>query len=158
MSEVMSTDREPLVTRVPEVMTEEQKILYGVRLKGQVLRKLTIAFIDAKKKFGWTQRDIAKRMGVDESEISHILSGKRKNLSLEKIAIYARAMNRRAEIHFIDPEEAVKIKTSLINKSSILSSQQPSRLLSFGASEVQKKSSWSVIVSEPAKNLGMIDA
>jgi predicted XRE-type DNA-binding protein len=120
MSEVMATDREPQVTRVPEVMTEEQKLLYAARLKGQVLRKLTIAFIDAKKKFGWTQRDIAKRMGVDESEISHILSGKRKNLSLEKIAIYARAMNRRAEIHLIDPEEAANAALTAGSESSII--------------------------------------
>jgi len=139
MSEVMATDREPQVTRVPEVMTEEQKLLYAARLKGQVLRKLTIAFIDAKKKFGWTQRDIAKRMGVDESEISHILSGKRKNLSLEKIAIYARAMNRRAEIHLIDPEEAVnqKPKTEVINRPFLFANKRPSYLSAVPSSEFE---------------------
>ena len=128
MSEATQPKMMPPDIVVPEVMTDEEKLLYAARLKGQVLRKLTVAFIDAKKKFGWTQRDVASRMGVDESEISHILSGKRKNLSLEKIAIYARAMNRRAEINFIDPEDTSKqnLKTEVINRPSLLTNKRPS--------------------------------
>ena len=130
MSEATQPKMMPPDIVVPEVMTDEEKLLYAARLKGQVLRKLTAAFIDAKKKFGWTQRDVASRMGVDESEISHILSGKRKNLSLEKIAIYARAMNRRAEINFIDPEDTSKqnLKTEVINRPSLLTNKRPSYL------------------------------
>lgn len=71
-------------------------------LKDDVLAKLVDAFYEARDKEGWTRRDIAGILGCNESHISHILNGRRSNLTLASIATLAKALRKRAELTLVD--------------------------------------------------------
>jgi len=63
-----------------------------------VLAKLTGAFFEVAKIERWSKRDLSQISGLNETAISHIFSGRRKNLTVETIALLARAMQKRPEL------------------------------------------------------------
>lgn len=85
-----------------EKLTEDELSMAAAYLKDDVLAKLVDAFYEARAKEGWTRRDIAGMLGCDETQISHILSGRRSNLTLASIATLAKALRKRAELTLVD--------------------------------------------------------
>jgi transcriptional regulator with XRE-family HTH domain len=79
-------------------MTEDRKREVVAQLTDDVLSKLTGAFFDVSKIEHWTKRDLSAISGINETAISHILAGRRKNLTVETIALLARAMGVRPEL------------------------------------------------------------
>jgi transcriptional regulator with XRE-family HTH domain len=80
------------------VMTENRKREVVAQLTDDVLSKLTGAFFDVCKIEHWTKRDLSTISGINETAINHILAGRRKNLTVETIALLARAMGVRPEL------------------------------------------------------------
>jgi transcriptional regulator with XRE-family HTH domain len=83
-------------------MTEDRKREVVAQLTDDVLSKLTGAFFDVSKIEHWTKRDLSAISGINETAISHILAGRRKNLTVETIALLGRAMGVRPELVFHD--------------------------------------------------------
>jgi hypothetical protein len=79
-------------------MTEDRKHEVVAQLTDDVLSKLTGAFFDVCKIEHWTKRDLSTISGINETAINHILAGRRKNLTVETIALLARAMGVRPEL------------------------------------------------------------
>jgi transcriptional regulator with XRE-family HTH domain len=79
-------------------MTEDRKREVVARLTDDVLSKLTGAFFDVCIIERWTKRDLSAISGINETAIGHILAGRRKNLTVETIALLARAMGVRPEL------------------------------------------------------------
>jgi transcriptional regulator with XRE-family HTH domain len=79
-------------------MTEDRKREIVAQLTDDVLSKLTGAFFDVCKVEHWTKRDLSTISGINETAINHILAGRRKNLTVETIALLARAMGVRPEL------------------------------------------------------------
>src|ERR1017187_1537732 len=79
-------------------MTEDRKREVVAQLTDDVLSKLTGAFFDVCKFERWTKRDLSSISGINETAIGHILAGRRKNLTVETIALLARAMGVRPEL------------------------------------------------------------
>lgn len=80
------------------VLSEEQRRRYAAKFADDVLAKLTEAFIDVQEIEGWGKRDIAQILERDETAIGHLLSGRRKNMTIETVALLARAMRKRPEL------------------------------------------------------------
>jgi transcriptional regulator with XRE-family HTH domain len=80
------------------VMTNDRKREVVAQLTDDVLSKLTGAFFDVCKFERWTKRDLSSISGINETAIGHILAGRRKNLTVETIALLARAMGVRPEL------------------------------------------------------------
>jgi len=81
-----------------KAMTEDRKREVVAQLTDDVLSKLTGAFFDVCKIERWTKRDLSTISGINETAINHILAGRRKNLTVETIALLARAMGVRPEL------------------------------------------------------------
>jgi transcriptional regulator with XRE-family HTH domain len=79
-------------------MTDDRKREIVAQLTDDVLGKLAGAFFDVCKFEHWTKRDLATISGINETAINHILAGRRKNLTIETIALLARAMGTRPEL------------------------------------------------------------
>jgi len=79
-------------------MTKDRKTEVIAQLTDDVLSKLTGAFFDVCKIERWTKRDLSTISGINETAIGHILAGRRKNLTVETIALLARAMGVRPEL------------------------------------------------------------
>jgi hypothetical protein len=80
------------------VMSDDRKREAIAQLTDDVLSKLTGAFFDVCKFERWTKRDLSSISGINETAIGHILAGRRKNLTVETIAMLARAMGVRPEL------------------------------------------------------------
>jgi hypothetical protein len=80
------------------VMTDDRKREVVAQLTDDVLSKLTGAFFDVCKFERWTKRDLSSISGINETAIGHILAGRRKNLTVETIALLARTMGVRPEL------------------------------------------------------------
>jgi hypothetical protein len=72
------------------------------QLTDDVLAKLTSAFFEVISNEKWGKRDLALISGLNETAIGHILAGRRKNLTVETIALLARAMQKRPELYLHD--------------------------------------------------------
>ena len=83
-------------------MSDERKDEVVAQLADQVIAKLTAAFFEVATNEKWGKRDLAKISGLNETQIGHILAGRRKNLTTETIALLARAMQKRPELVFQD--------------------------------------------------------
>ncbi len=79
-------------------MTDDRKREVVAQFTDDVLSKLTGAFFDACKLERWTKRDLSKISGINETAIGHIFAGRRKNLTMETIALLARSMRVRPEL------------------------------------------------------------
>jgi hypothetical protein len=79
-------------------MTERRKREVVAQFTDDVLSKLTGAFFDVCKLERGTKRDVARISGINETAVNHILAGRRKNLTVETIALLARAMGTRPEL------------------------------------------------------------
>jgi transcriptional regulator with XRE-family HTH domain len=81
-----------------DAMTAGRKREVIAQFTDDVLSKLTGAFFDVCKLERWTKRDLSAISGIDETAIGHILAGRRKNLTVETIALLTRAMGNRPEL------------------------------------------------------------
>jgi ribosomal protein S6 len=79
-------------------MSEQQKLEAVADLTDDVLAALTKAFFEVVKREQWGKRDLAQISGLNETAIGHILAGRRKNLTIETIALLARAMQKRPQL------------------------------------------------------------
>jgi hypothetical protein len=79
-------------------MSTERKREVVAQLTDDVLAKLTAAFFEVVSGEKWGKRDLALISGINETAIGHILAGRRKNLTVETIALLARAMEKRPEL------------------------------------------------------------
>jgi hypothetical protein len=83
-------------------MTGQQKLEAVAQLTDNVLAELTKAFFEVVKKERWGKRDLSRISGLNETGIGHILAGRRKNLTVESVALLARAMQKRPELVLYD--------------------------------------------------------
>jgi hypothetical protein len=79
-------------------MSDDRKREVVAQLTDDVLAKLTSAFFEVVSKEKWGKRDLALISGLNETAIGHILAGRRKNLTIETIALLARSMLKRPEV------------------------------------------------------------
>ena len=79
-------------------MPDDRKREVVAQLTDDVLAKLTSAFFEVVSKEKWGKRDLALISGLNETAIGHILAGRRKNLTVETIALLARSMLKRPEL------------------------------------------------------------
>jgi transcriptional regulator with XRE-family HTH domain len=80
----------------------ERRLHLIARFKDDIISKLAAAFVEVVRNEGWGKRDLANISGINETTISRILRGRRKNLTAETIALLARAMKKRPELLLID--------------------------------------------------------
>lgn len=85
-------------------MTEEEKAGYRARLKDRLFRELRGVFRRRKER-GLTQKEIARRLGIDEALVSKRLRGEA-NLTLDTLCDLARAMDARIDVK-VTPLDAV---------------------------------------------------
>jgi hypothetical protein len=88
-------------------MSPERQREVAAQFTDDVLAKLVEAFFQVVQREAWGKRDLAAISGMNETAIGHILSGRRKNLKLETIAILTRAMKARPELilHNLRPSD-----------------------------------------------------
>jgi hypothetical protein len=79
-------------------MTNFRKEEVVAQLIDDVLSKLASAFFEVVQKEGWGKRDLSLISGMNETAIGHILAGRRKNLTIETVALLTRAMRKRPEL------------------------------------------------------------
>jgi hypothetical protein len=99
-------------------MSEQQRLEAVVHLTDEVLATLTKAFFEVVKNEQWGKRDLAQISGLNETGIGHVLAGRRKNLTIETIALLARAMRKRPELVLHD------LRPSGINLATLLRGTQ----------------------------------
>jgi DNA-binding Xre family transcriptional regulator len=85
-----------------EPMSESRRLEVAAQLTDDVLSKLVDAFFQVVQQEGWGKRDLSSISGIDETAIGHILAGRRKNVTLETIALLTRAMRKRPELTLHD--------------------------------------------------------
>jgi transcriptional regulator with XRE-family HTH domain len=111
-------------------MSEQQKLEAVAHLTDDVLAALTKAFFEVVKREQWGKRDLAQISGLNETAIGHILAGRRKNLTIETIALLARAMQKRPELvlhdlrphrnHSTNPNEPIgrRLRSSRLTRAA----------------------------------------
>jgi DNA-binding Xre family transcriptional regulator len=122
-----------------------------------VIAKLTGAFFEVAKNEKWGKRDLSQISGMNETAIGHILSGRRKNLTVETIALLARAMQKRPELvlHDTRPKgnkySAAEATASVANRpfSAIASSTAASALVDQNFQQYPKASAVQFSSTEP---------
>ena len=86
-------------TKIPiRPMSDDRRLEVVAQLTDDVLAKPTHAFFEVARSEGWGKRDLAVISGIDETNIGHILAGRRKNITVETIALLSRAMRTRPEL------------------------------------------------------------
>lgn len=127
----------------PEVLSADRKSEVVAQFTDDVLSKLTGAFFDVCAIERWTKRDLSKISGMNETAIGHILAGRRKNLTVETIALLARAMKARPELvlhdtrptgnHVLQPQDDAALSLAIRP-----SSHRTARALSFAFDPTQR--------------------
>src|SRR2546421_7993737 len=79
-------------------MSKTRRLEVAAQFTDDVLSKLADAFFQVVQQEGWGKRDLSLISGINETAIGHILAGRRKNLTVETIAVLARAMLARPEL------------------------------------------------------------
>ena len=110
-----------------EPISQERRLDLVARFKDDIISKLVAAFFEVVRTEGWGKRDLANISGIDETTISRILRGRRKNLTAETIALLARAMKKRPELLLRD----IRPKG---NKFQVNISSEPTQLTAETAS------------------------
>lgn len=85
-----------------ELMSDNRRLEVVTQFTEDVLSKLADAFLQVAQLEGWGKRDLSSISGIDETAIGHILAGRRKNLTVETIALLTRAMRKRPELMLRD--------------------------------------------------------
>jgi transcriptional regulator with XRE-family HTH domain len=106
-------------------MTGDRKHEVVAQLTDDVLSKLTGAFFDVCKIERWTKRDLSTISGINETAINHILAGRRKNLTVETIALLARAMGVRPELVLHDTRPAGNHMPPVRQESAVALTARP---------------------------------
>jgi hypothetical protein len=83
-------------------MTTERKLKVVDQFADDVLTQLATAFREVVEIENWGKRDLAHISGLNETAISHILSGRRRNLTAETIALLSQAMQKRPQLALVD--------------------------------------------------------
>lgn len=88
-------------------MSDHRRLEVAVQFTDDVLSKLAGAFFAVVQHEGWGKRDLSLISGINETAIGHILAGRRKNLTVETIALLTRAMQTRPELvlHDLRPRD-----------------------------------------------------
>jgi hypothetical protein len=112
-------------------MSEQLKLEAVAHLTDDVLAALTKAFFEVVKREQWGKRDLAQISGLNETGIGHILAGRRKNLTIETIALLARAMRKRPELvlHDLRPHG---------NQSAAIQTHRPDAISAAAAFQEQQ--------------------
>lgn len=118
----------PKATVVP--MSDNRRLEVAAQFTDDVLSKLAHAFFQVIKREGWGKRDLSLISGINETAIGHILAGRRKNLTVETIALLTRAMQTRPELilHDLRPRgnNVARLLTSAAAALEERQIQQPS--------------------------------
>jgi hypothetical protein len=99
-------------------MTDDRKREIVAQFTDDVLSKLTGAFFDVCKIERWTKRDLSTISGINETAINHVLAGRRKNLTVETIALLTRAMGVRPELVLHDTRPSGNYMPSVRRESA----------------------------------------
>jgi hypothetical protein len=85
-----------------ERMSDSRRLEVTAQFTDDVLSKLADAFFQVVQQEGWGKRDLSSISGINETAVGHILAGRRKNLTVETIALLTRAMRKRPELTLHD--------------------------------------------------------
>lgn len=102
-------------------MPDSRKLEVAAQFTDDVLSKLAAAFFQVVKQEGWGKRDLSQISGINETAIGHILAGRRKNLTIETIALLTRAMRKRPELTLHDLRPAGNNSARLVGVETIAS-------------------------------------
>lgn len=91
------TDRRPESMPARPPMSAEQRQAYRLRLKSKLFRDIRGLFHRLNKEKGLTQKEIARRLEIDEALVSKRLRGDA-NLTLNTLCDLARAMDARVDV------------------------------------------------------------
>jgi hypothetical protein len=137
------------------VMSDDRRLEVAAQFTDDVLSKLADAFFQVVKNEGWGKRDLSAISGINETAIGHILAGRRKNLTIETIALLTRAMRKRPELtlHDLRPAQnniAYLAEDKILGSSAFQEKQlqQPSP---SGASAARYQGSESLQRLEPVR-------
>jgi len=115
-------------------MSDERRLEVAAQFTDDVLSKLADAFFQVVQNEGWGKRDLAAISGINETAINHILAGRRKNLTIDTIALLTRAMQKRPELllHNLRPtgnnRQIARQPSSAAKAYQEGQTQQPNRL------------------------------
>lgn len=122
---------------------DERKREIVVQYMDDVVAKLTASFFEVVSKEKWGKRDLSTISGLNETAIGHILSGRRKNLTVETIALLARAMRKRPELVLHDTRPAGNHFETLSSAAEALESYRlPSSMPSVSAASALQNEQW----------------
>jgi hypothetical protein len=110
-----SNKQQPKMPAAP--MTNDRRAEIVAQLTDDVLSKLASAFFEVVQKEGWGKRDLSLISGMNETAIGHILAGRRKNLTIETVALLTRAMRKRPELLLHDLRPTGNNLASLIGNT-----------------------------------------
>lgn len=105
-------------------MSDSRKSEIAAQFTDDVLSKLAAAFFQVVKQEGWGKRDLSQISGINETAIGHILAGRRKNLTIETIALLTRAMRKRPELTLHDLRPAGNNSARLAGIETIANPQR----------------------------------
>jgi transcriptional regulator with XRE-family HTH domain len=93
--EAIVTDQDAPVGRIPE----RELAVYRAEVKGEIFRDIR-QVLHEKKKDGFTQKQLAQRLGIDEGLLSRRLKGEN-DLQLETLADLARGLDCKLEVQVV---------------------------------------------------------
>jgi transcriptional regulator with XRE-family HTH domain len=93
--EVTVTDEEAPIVRIPE----SELAAYRAEIKGEIFRDIRHVMHE-KQQNGFTQKQLAQRLGVDEGLLSRRLKGEN-DLQLETLADLARGLDCKLEVEVV---------------------------------------------------------
>ena len=91
----MVTDRDVLVVPIPE----RELAVYRAEVKGEIFRDIRHLLYE-KKQDGFTQKQLAQRLGIDEGLLSRRLKGEN-DLQLETLCDLARGLDCKLEVQVV---------------------------------------------------------
>lgn len=109
-------------------MSEDQKLDHVCELTDDMLSQSCIAFFQVIKNENWGKRELAGITGMTEAAISRVLSGQRKRLTADTIAVLARAMRKRPRLVLEDVREPARPARRRQRQGAGAASGRPRRL------------------------------
>jgi hypothetical protein len=137
---IAAVDRDKDSQKAPYIqMSPERRLEVVSQFTDDVLTQLGTAFVEVVKKEHWGKRDLAQISGLHETGIGHILSGRRKNLTIETIALLARAMQKRPQLMLHDVRPKGNNYPSLTLGNQDLGSSAAALSMPYGSAQSHRQ-------------------
>ncbi len=135
-------------------MSDSKKIDIVAIYTDDILAKLSMAFFETVRKENWGKRDLSRISGINETQIGHILAGRRKNLTAEVIALLSRSMRKRPELQLHD----VRPRGNMLPSINDVVVSEPRQALGQATHVVPPSATHSTAMRELRANLVVMSA